>query len=267
MKIKRYKKAERYMSLFKNNFGFREPYQVLLDGTFCQVALAHKVNIQDQLPRYLSGQCKLLTTTCVVEETKRLGKPLHGAYLVISQFPLHNCGHEEPVSASKCLSSFIINGRNKDHYLVATQDHSLRNKIAKHAICPLIKLANNALVMEKPPPEVIKRVSRRHDYIANKLKRDEISNLEELKKEKNIEQNVEPPRKKRKGPKGPNPLSCRKKTKTSSSETRTKTDTSVTEKKRRRRRKVHIARHVKKFLQEVSGSVEETKQQGTSVES
>jgi len=69
------------MSLYKNNFGFREPYQVLLDGTFCQVALDHKVNIQDQLPKYLGGQCKLLTTACVIEETRRLGKPLHGAHL------------------------------------------------------------------------------------------------------------------------------------------------------------------------------------------
>lgn len=252
MKIKRYKKAERYMSLFKNNFGFREPYQVLLDGTFCQVALAHKVNIQDQLPRYLSGQCKLLTTTCVVEETKRLGKPLHGAYLVISQFPLHDCGHEKPLSASKCLSSFIIDSKNKDHYIVATQDHSLRIKISKQTVCPLIKLANNALVMEKPTPQVMKRVDRKHDFIANKLKSDQLSNLEELKKEEDIEQPDERPVKKRKGPRGPNPLSCRKKrTKTTTAKAKLDSDTSVMDKKRRKRKKTHIARHVKKFLMDM----------------
>lgn len=252
MKIKRYKKAERYMSLYKNNFGFREPYQILLDGTFCQVALSHKVNIQDQLPRYLSGQCKLLTTTCVVEEAKRLGKPLHGAYLVISQFPQHDCGHEQPVSASRCLSSFIIDNKNKDHYIVATQDHSLRAKISKHAICPLVKLANNALVMEKPPTHIIKKVNRRHDYIANKLKGDELSNLDELKKEENIDQRVEPaPKKKRKGPKGPNPLSCRKKKKVISNQN--KTDPNLTKPERKRRRKkIHIARHVKNLLKEMS---------------
>ncbi|CAA2977401.1 rRNA-processing UTP23 homolog, partial [Olea europaea subsp. europaea] len=154
MKIKRYKKAERYMSLYKNNFGFREPYQILLDGTFCQVALTHKVNIQDQLPRYLKGQCKLLTTACVIDETKRLGKPVHGAFLIVSQFGIHDCGHEKPISASRCLASFIIESKNKDHYIVATQDHQLRMKIAKQVVCPLLKLANNALVMEKPTPLV-----------------------------------------------------------------------------------------------------------------
>lgn len=253
MKIKRYKKAERFMSLYKNNFGFREPYQILLDGTFCQVALSHKVNIQDQLPRYLSGQCKMLTTNCVVEEAKRLGKPLHGAYLVISQFPQHNCGHDQPVSASRCLSSFIIDSKNKDHYLVATQDHSLRAKISKHAVCPLIKLANNALVVEKPPAHIIKKISRSHEYIANRLRRDEISNLEELKKEENIEKPVAPkPKKKRKGPKGPNPLSCMKKKKRVISEQHKSGSDPIKPGPKRKRKKVHIARHVKNLLHEMS---------------
>uniref|UniRef100_A0A6G1SD91 rRNA-processing protein UTP23 homolog n=1 Tax=Aceria tosichella TaxID=561515 RepID=A0A6G1SD91_9ACAR len=212
MKIKRYKKAEKFMSLYKNNFGFREPYQVLLDGTFCQVALDHKVDIQEQLPRYLKGQCKLLTTRCVIDETKRLGKPLHGAYVVISQFGVHNCGHEKPISASKCLSSFIIDTHNRDHYILATQDHQLRIKIAKQVVCPLVKLANNALVLEKPPPRVEGKVKRTHHYLANKLKDNERSDLARLKtEEKIVEEPIPIKKKKKKGPKGPNPLSCKKK--------------------------------------------------------
>lgn len=216
MKIKRYKKAERYMSLYKNNFGFREPYQVLLDGTFCQVALSHKVNIQEQLPRYLKGVCKLLTTACVVEETRKLGKPLHGAYIIVSQFPIHDCGHEEPISASKCLSRFIIDSKNKDHYLVATQDHQLRAKITKEVVCPLLKLANNTICMDKPAPRVESKVRRTHHYLANKLKDDERENLERLKHEENLSsEDMEAldgkrMKRKKKGPKGPNPLSCKK---------------------------------------------------------
>lgn len=249
MKIKRYKKAERYMSLFKNNFGFREPYQVLLDGTFCQVALAHKVNIQDQLPKYLGGQCKLLTTACVIDETKRLGKPLHGAYLIVSQFPVHNCGHEQPVSASKCLSTFIIDTRNKDHYLVATQDHQLRLKISKQAVCPLIKLANNALVMERPPDRVRNKVDRTHHYLANKISDDDRQNLERLKGEENLAE--EEISKKKKKKKGPNPLSCKKKKRQIKGNLEQPISKEEAPKKRRRKR-VHIASHVKKFLKDAS---------------
>lgn len=230
------------MSLYKNNFGFREPYQILLDGTFCQVALAHKVNIQDQLPRYLKGQCKLLTTACVIEETRRLGKPLHGAYLIVSQFPIHNCGHEKPVSASRCLSSFIIDSKNKDHYIVATQDHQLRAKISKETVCPLLKLANNALCMEKPPPRIEGKVKRTHHYLANKLKDDERDDLLRLKLEENLiteEKSVEV-KKKKKGPKGPNPLSCKKpknRAKSSTTEKVSNNDSCGDSNPRRKRRK------------------------------
>lgn len=210
MKIKRYKKAERWMTTFKNNFGFREPYQVLVDGTFCQVALVNKVNIQDQLPKYLAGQCKLLTTSCVIEETKRLGKALHGAYLILSQFPVHDCGHEEVKSASKCLSSFIIDSKNQDHYLLASQDHKLIQKISKFAVCPLIKLANNALVLQKPPKKVLQKVERTHHFLANGMSREERSKVDELKGDDKVVVLVKP---KKRRPKGPNPLSCMKKKK------------------------------------------------------
>ena len=42
MKIARYKKAKKILNFYKNNFSFREPFQILIDGTFCQLAL--KVN-------------------------------------------------------------------------------------------------------------------------------------------------------------------------------------------------------------------------------
>lgn len=271
MKITRYKKAGRYMSLYRNNFGFREPYQILLDGTFCQVALAHKVNIQDQVPKYLGGHCKLLTTACVIEETKRLGKPLHGAYLIVSQFPVHNCGHEQPISASKCLSSFIIDSRNKDHYLVATQDHQLRVKIAKLAVCPLIKLANNSLVMEKPTHKVQSKVSRTHHFLANKISDEEYQKVESLKREEKLiaadNKDEDVKIKKRKGPKGPNPLSCRKRTSKAQIDSSKKTNPNKSDdesRKRHRRKRKPIPRHVKKLLQEKECIVEpENKSSGT----
>lgn len=39
MKINRYKKANKTINFYKNNFGFRTPFQVLIDATFCFTAL------------------------------------------------------------------------------------------------------------------------------------------------------------------------------------------------------------------------------------
>lgn len=39
MKIRRYKKVNKNINFYVNNFGFRQPYQILIDGTFCYAAL------------------------------------------------------------------------------------------------------------------------------------------------------------------------------------------------------------------------------------
>lgn len=74
MKVKRYKRAQRFLTFYKNNFNFRPPYQVLLDGTFCQAALKNKINIAEQMPKYLGEEVKLLTTVCAINEVEKLSK-------------------------------------------------------------------------------------------------------------------------------------------------------------------------------------------------
>lgn len=62
MKITRQKHAKKHLGFFRNNFGVREPYQILLDGTFCQAALRGRIQLREQLPRYLMAETQLCTT-------------------------------------------------------------------------------------------------------------------------------------------------------------------------------------------------------------
>ena len=39
MSGKRYKKMKNILQFYKTKFGFHEPYNVLIDGTFCRAAL------------------------------------------------------------------------------------------------------------------------------------------------------------------------------------------------------------------------------------
>ena len=128
MKIKRQKKVARILNFFKHNFGHRAPYQLLLDGTFCQACLTEKVhfvisdrepknkklflflqvNIKEQLPKYLDSETKILTTQCCIKEMEKLGPPLYGALKILKQFPVHKCGHDkDPKPAIKCLRSML----------------------------------------------------------------------------------------------------------------------------------------------------------------
>lgn len=83
MKVKRQKKVAKVLSFYSINFGMKAPYNVLVDGTFCKAALEFKVNIREQLPRYLEGEVAFYTTSCALAECESLGKSLPRAW----------CGH------------------------------------------------------------------------------------------------------------------------------------------------------------------------------
>ena len=50
------------MQMYKNNFGFSEPYKILIDGTFAKHALDNKVQIYDQMKNYFGAEITLYTT-------------------------------------------------------------------------------------------------------------------------------------------------------------------------------------------------------------
>ena len=203
MKVKRQKKVGRILSFFKHNYGHHPPYQVLLDGTFCQACLKMKVNIKEQLPKYL-GEVKLLTTKCCIQECEKLGPQLSGATTILKQFALHQCGHDEPKSARTCLQSMVKASKN-NHYFLATNDQFLREKCRKVVGTPLMYLHHCAPVLEKPSG-----MSENHakQTVDDRMTGDQ-KRVENLKKQLGIVQTEVKAKKKRKSG-NPNPLSCLK---------------------------------------------------------
>lgn len=129
MKIARYKKAQKTLSFYRNNFGFREPYQILVDATFCQTALIvglktnlcfpkhnlhillyfqFQISIKDQIPKYFQAETRMVTTQCIILEAESLGSKVQGATSIVKQFLVHKCGHEKsPKSGTACIKSMV----------------------------------------------------------------------------------------------------------------------------------------------------------------
>ena len=209
MKYKRKKQAKRVLRLLKTTFNFHEPLQILIDGTFCQSALEHKINIRDQLSNYLSASVKLFTTKCAVNEINSLGNSFRGGLLIIKQYKYLKCNHDNKDVAAACFLS-LIGDENKKRYMLATLDQSLKLRARKIPGTPILTLANNALVLEAPS-------------LQTKIQTNEIesSKVSPSKEEKSLIAGLKAQlpstwlgakRHKRKVPKGPNPLS-RKSTK------------------------------------------------------
>ncbi|XP_032875105.1 rRNA-processing protein UTP23 homolog [Amblyraja radiata] len=209
MKIKRQKTARKLISFYKHNYGFREPFQILLDGTFCQAALKNKIQIKEQMPKYLMGEVQMCTTSCVLKELESLGKELYGAKLIAQRFQIRNCAHfKNPESASACLLSMVKNN-NLHHYFVATQDQHLTMKIKKLSGVPLMYIVQNTMVLEKPSSKSIAQLPSLHNEQLVPVHQQKT--IQHLKEEQGLVKESESQRKKRKRKGGPNPLSCLKK--------------------------------------------------------
>ncbi|KAM3728109.1 rRNA-processing protein [Dirofilaria immitis] len=165
MKVKRYKRAKRIISIYRYNFGLEPPYEVLLDGTFAMAALQNKINLREQLPKYLNAEVDIRVTNCVLKELEKLGSTLYGALHICKQFDVVNCPHQPIRTAVECIKHMARRMKHGTTYFFATQE------------------------LEKP--------------------KDQLLELSKLKKA--IFGKDERPRRKRKGPKGPNPLSVKKK--------------------------------------------------------
>ncbi|CAL7946149.1 unnamed protein product [Xylocopa violacea] len=247
MKTVRQKKARRNLSFFINNFKFRSPFQVLIDGTFALAALENKFNIQDQLSKYFQSEIKLLTTPCIILETEKLAsfsKAVSGAMQIVKQYPIHKCGHEKhSITGTKCLKSMVGNN-NSSRYIVATQDRELQDSLRKIPGVPIMYLHGKAPTLE-PPSQVSRKYA---EEIRKRLGMTEWEkeNIKTLKQVAGIAEETQVKLKKKKKS-GPNPLSCLKKKKKRQIEL----PKNVKENKSgkvRKRKKMKIAAHIKEAL-------------------
>ncbi|XP_058689468.1 rRNA-processing protein UTP23 homolog [Poecile atricapillus] len=248
MGVTRQKHAKKIMGFYKHNFQFREPFQVLLDGTFCQAALRNKIQIREQLPGYLDGAAQLCTTRCVIKELESLGKALYGAKLIAQRFHLRNCSHHKnPVSGSTCLLSMIEDG-NPHHFFIATQDQDLSNKVKKKPGIPLLFIIQNTMVLDKPSPKSLAFVQKlQTNQLVPEYQKQSIVELKE--KEGLVKQEGEK-RRKRKRAGGPNPLSCLKKKKKKTQEGQ---EPSAEKKKRRKRKRNRVKAEAMQSVQKNEG--------------
>uniref|UniRef100_A0A8C7FYB6 UTP23 small subunit processome component n=1 Tax=Oncorhynchus kisutch TaxID=8019 RepID=A0A8C7FYB6_ONCKI len=171
---------------------FREPFQILIDGTFCQAALKNKIQIKEQMPKYLMGEVQLCTTNCALKELEST-KDLYGAKLILQRYQVRNW-------------------TNPHHYFVVTQDQEVTSGLKKIPGVLLLYIILNTIVLDKPSlcsVNHVQAVALRE--MVTPAQQQSINNLKEVQ---GIGQDGERQGKKRKRKiSNPNPLSCLKKKK------------------------------------------------------
>ncbi|CAG8449227.1 10367_t:CDS:2 [Ambispora leptoticha] len=210
MRKKRAKQYKRLMALYSTSFGH---FNVIskVDGDFVTTATGYKINLEAQLSKVLQGSIKQMYTFCTINELRQSGENEHSQALqFLSQLEQRGCSHfRSPVSSAECLAS-IIGNENEHRYGVATQNRKLRERLRGIPGVPLLYINRTVLIFE--PPSYITLEKAKQIEIAKTLpSTDEINFLKMANSDAKNKIDIKPKtKKKRKGPKQPNPLSCKK---------------------------------------------------------
>ncbi|CEP63377.1 rRNA-binding ribosome biosynthesis protein UTP23 LALA0_S08e01024g [Lachancea lanzarotensis] len=212
MRQKRAKSYRKQMLVYHHNFKFREPYQVLVDDKI--VCDTHKASFDlvKGLQRTLQAEVKPMITQCCIQaiyDTKD-----QDAIDLAKTFERRRCNHppKEAKPPLECLESVVsVNGVNKHRYVVASQDLEIRNTLRKVPGVPMVFMNRSVMVME-PLSRSSEKLSRYQEKQKLFKGLNDPSLAGKPAPEKVSEENAPAPgSKKRKGPKGPNPLSMKKK--------------------------------------------------------
>lgn len=172
---------------------------------------------------------------------ENLGPKLHGALLILKQYVVHQCEHKsKPITGSKCLLS-MLGSNNSKHYILATQDRDLQNKVRNVPGVPLLYLHVKTPVLEQPTEASVK-------YARDKMSGVLQSEVRALEKLKDESESTEKLKQKKKKKKQPNPLSCKKKkTKPGAQSQAPKKDNNDKVEKKKRKR-IRIPEHIRQEL-------------------
>jgi len=190
------------MALYSMKFGFRQPYQVLVDSEMCKSATDLKIELVKQLGTVLQGEVKPMMTQCCIHELYLQGKTQQPAVDLAKTFERRKCNHREPIPGDECLTR-VVGDTNKHRYVIATQSQPLRVKLRTIPATPLVHVNRTVMVLE-PPSDVTIQAKQSMEEQALHPTASDMTLV-------SASGSAEPIRKKRKGPKGPNPLSVKKK--------------------------------------------------------
>ena len=222
------------------HFGFREPYQCLIDAQLIRDASKYKMNLGNRLQDTLDTKnLKPMITQCCIRHlynhqiTTDAERREKDEWIEVAKAAeRRRCGHhelEEPLSALECLESVVDpkgGGRNKNRYVVASQDAEVRRKMRGIAGVPLVYINRSVMILEPMAQATadLKESEERAQVRAGlkgrrgqaavgmKRKREDDDTDAALQPTAAAGGEAEPVPKLRKarGPKGPNPLSMKK---------------------------------------------------------
>lgn len=235
MRVLRAKAARKALHFYKVTHGVRDPYTLLVDGTFVQHALVTvKTPLASRVERVLGRDVTYAVPGPVLDELRSLGE----AGAAALEFCTRRC--RVIATPQKCDTAakavlHLIGATNAQKFVVATHDRVLQNSLRRVPGTPLLYFTATVLNVDEPSRASRNAVAR-HERVEGRLTDDEFRVARAIRAEDRSRAALAAPPigapadRSKKRACAPNPLSNRKPTKARNPEGGDK-------KKRKRRRK------------------------------
>ncbi|KAI9497634.1 Fcf1-domain-containing protein, partial [Zychaea mexicana] len=204
MRTKTQRAYKRLLHEYSLGFGFRTPYQILVDAAFCKEAAKQKLDVFVEFEKTFQDPTRHFITECSIQELRRQGRDFFDAQQIAKQFERRRCPHTHaPIASAECMAQ-VVGSTNEHNYVIASQDESLREKLRAIPGIPMVYVKAHMVIMEQmsavTKKELDKKAAEKKGMSARE--KDQMAKL--------LHTHEEQPKKKKKV-KGPNPLSVKKK--------------------------------------------------------
>ena len=216
MRQKRSKVYRRLVHQYVVHYGFREPFQVLLDDSFAEALGRYKVGDPlRQLGNVLQAKVKPMITQCCMvalynaeARASSAGNSealalVRGVVAMAKGWERRRCNHKEALPPRDCLAA-VVGPTNQHRYVLAADDAQVRRALRRTVPgLPIVHYSQSVLVLE-PMSDVTEQAIREKEDAKSAISPAERAILERAS-------GPQPEaRPKRKRAKGPNPLSVKK---------------------------------------------------------
>eukprot|EP01130_Rhizamoeba_saxonica_P008921 TRINITY_DN3614_c0_g1_i1.p1 TRINITY_DN3614_c0_g1~~TRINITY_DN3614_c0_g1_i1.p1 ORF type:complete len:275 (+),score=52.63 TRINITY_DN3614_c0_g1_i1:49-825(+) len=212
MKFKKQKKWRKWITFYKHNFGFKPPYNIIVDSEFMLYCHEIKVNIFKVLPKLMSVRTFIHISKCTAHHAAEAGHDMKFIHV-------KECGHDEPISDHECIMARLE--ERQHNYFVFSNDLEFRKRIGRtFAGVATMYMNNNAVAFDQPSTmsrQALKNKQRKMiegqvKNIAKKVKREErVEQIENNLTKSQLSARHNATRLRKHRAKEPNPLSVKKK--------------------------------------------------------
>ncbi|VDL21851.1 unnamed protein product, partial [Hymenolepis diminuta] len=257
MRVRRTRQISKVLEVYERCFGLdAKNLEIFLDYTFVRQSLVNSINIKESITNLVGRGLRLVTSSCVIAECEALGALFLSTLGFLKDITELKCHHEynPSLGATWCIRKRMRVARKhgifrrlrKDEkcflFALASNDPRLQEFARTVPGMPIFFVAQRCINTE-PIPDTTQHIINEITAKSLQMNESERSRLQQIEEKFGL-QKAELKRKKKRGPSGPNPLSCRKKATVTTTISVSRDPTANSnELPKRRRRKPHRALH------------------------